>query len=214
MCSILHFHMLLLLFSEGTECVCYVATIITDTPRQYYEYSGKSLKVQQLYEYKDLLIKARTWDVCLCQSEVQDVPLSKSTFQCFVQMDVARLWSKLSNLFWNWNISESNEISILEKSCTEKSNLKLLWGKDSFIGKKIRFPGKQKRKLQEVSFGRKLYFPRWHDMVIFLAAIDKYIKCHPSRQIMSRVFVYSLKDFNGIRISNTSIECPCTRRVH
>ena len=137
----LHFHMLLLV-SEGTGCVCYVATIITDTPRQYYEYSGKSLKVQQLYEYKDLLIKARTWDVCLCQSEVQDVPLSKSTFQCFVQMDVARLWSKLSNLFWNWNISERNEISILEKSCTEKSNLKLLWGKDSFIGKKSRFPGK------------------------------------------------------------------------
>ena len=136
MCSILHFHMLLLLFSEGTECVCYVATIITDTPRQYYEYSGKSLKVQQFYQYKDLLIKGRTWDVCLCQSEVQDVPLSKSTFQCFVQMDVARLWSKLSNLFWNWNISERNEISILEKSCTEKSNLKLLWGKDSFIGKK------------------------------------------------------------------------------
>ena len=69
MCSILHFHMLLLLFSEGTECVCYVATIITDTPRQYYEYSGKSLKVQQFYQYKDLLIKGRTWDVCLCVSQ-------------------------------------------------------------------------------------------------------------------------------------------------
>ena len=43
-----------------TGCMCYVATTITDTPRQYYEYSGKSLKVQQLYEYKDLLIKGRT----------------------------------------------------------------------------------------------------------------------------------------------------------
>ena len=45
----------------GKRDVCVnIATIITDTPRQYYEYSGKSLKVQQLYEYKDLLIKART----------------------------------------------------------------------------------------------------------------------------------------------------------
>ena len=95
----------------------------------------------------------------------------------------------------------------------------LIW---NFYGEKTALLGKNKifsktaRKLQEGSFGRKLYFPRWHDMVIFLAAIDKYIKCHPPHQIMSfsRVFVYSLNDFNGIRISNTSIECPCTRRVH
>ena len=122
-----------------------------------------------------------TRDVCLCQSEVQDVPLSKSTFQCFVQMDVARLWSKLSNLFWNWNISERNEISILEKSCTEKSNLKLLWGKDSFIGEKNKISWETARKLQEVSFGRKYTFLA----DIFLAAIDKYIKCHPPHRTRS-----------------------------
>ena len=64
----------------------------------------------------------------------------------------------------------------------------LIW---NFYGEKTALLGKNKifsktaRKLQEVSFGRKLYFPRWHDMVIFLAAIDKYIKCHPPHRTRS-----------------------------
>ena len=134
--------MLLLLFSEAERmCVlCRHYHHRHTTPVLWIQWqiikSTAALWIQRHFN------QSHNWDVCLCQSEVQDVPLSKSTFQCFVQMDVARLWSKLSNLFWNWNISERNEISILEKSCTEKSNLKLLSGKDSFIGKKIRFPGK------------------------------------------------------------------------